>query len=198
MRIRCALMRTRTIWVILTCCLALWGCAHAKLGRVDVPLTGGVRKEIPIHVEAISSNLMGFSGDNANNRERQAKERELIEKEYAPAIVNALNEKGFRAQLGSSGVAEGRVLTLSGYVSEYEHGSKAARVMVGFGAGAAELYTHFTLTDNGTDTVVTEFEILSTSGGRSGQYGFHSSLPGHISDTADAVAQYLATGRYRR
>ncbi|HEX2880671.1 MAG TPA: DUF4410 domain-containing protein [Polyangiaceae bacterium] len=191
-------MWTRNLCTILACCAALWSCAHAKLGRVDVPLTGGVRKEIPILVETISSNLMGFSGDNAENRQRQAQERELIEQEYAPAIVNALNEKGFRAQLGSGGFVEGRALTLSGYVSEFEHGSKAARVMVGFGAGAAELYTHFTLTDNGNDTVVTEFEILSTSGGRSGQYGFHTSLPGHISDTADAVAQYLATGRYRR
>ncbi len=190
-------MRARAILAILAFAVVSWSCGHANVGRVDVPLPGGVRKEIPILVDTISPTFMSFSGDNAEVRERQAFEREMIEQEYAFAIVNALNEEGFRAQLGSEGYAEGRVLTLAGYVSEYEHGSKAKRVMIGMGAGAAELYTHFTLTDNGTDTVVAEFEILSTSGGRSGQYGFHTSLPGHIKDSAKAVAKYLATGRRR-
>jgi hypothetical protein len=190
-------MRARDILVIIACSFASWGCGHANVGRVDVPLPGGVRKEIPILVETISAGYMSFSGDNAEVRERQAFEREMIQSEFAFAIVNALNDEGFRAQFGSDGYTEGRVLTLSGYVAEYEHGSRAKRVMIGMGAGAAELYTHFTLTDNGTDTVVTEFEILSTSGGRSGQYGFHTSLPGHIKDSAKAVARYLATGRRR-
>jgi hypothetical protein len=173
------------IWTTLLVALVLCGCAHGKVGEVAVPLPGRVSPRYIINIEVISADGL------------QAEEQRVIEERYAPLLQQALMKRGYRTHLASAGAPSGISLTLSGHVTRYDPGSATKRVLVGFGSGSSSMHTAFTLENFYDDSVVTQFEIIATSGGNGGLQSLRSYLETHLEDGASKAADYLA-GRVRR
>jgi len=177
--------------------LVLCACARGKLGKIEVPLSGAVNRQYIIYIETVSASSARFSGEDADDRELVAEERAIIEDRYAPLIQEALSKRGYKTQLASEGAPTGISLTLTGHVTRFEHGDQTSRVMLGFGSGSSNMYTSFTLENLYDDSIVTQFEVVATSGGNSGIQSLGSYLEAHLEDGAAKVADYLA-GRTRR
>ncbi len=171
--------------------LFLAACAHGKMGKVEQALqTGAVTKTTPIYVEKVSTTEAKFSGDKSGDAARVASEKASIENAYNMRIVDALKAKGFNASVANGPVTKG--LVLSGKVTKVEHGSAAARIMVGMGAGSANMFTDFKLEDRTTKKVLSKFEVIATSGGTGGLQAAGSYLDAHLQDGSKKVAEYIS------
>jgi hypothetical protein len=166
----------------------LTGCAHGKMGVVDQNLEqGSISPDQAIFVERVSANDVQISGDKAADAVKVSDEKAQIEQRFNRIIADDLRTKGFNAQAINGQATTGLVLT--GKVTRFEHGSGAARFLVGMGAGSSNLYTDFQLTDVKTKKVLSKFEVIATSGGNSAPGGFISA---HMTDGAKKVADYLS------
>ncbi len=171
--------------------LILLGCAHGKMGQVDQALaSGAITKTTPIYVEPVSAQNVKFSGDKAAETKRTDEEKATIQQRYNQQIAEALRKKGFNAKAVTERVNSGIVLV--GSVSRFEHGSAAARMMVGMGAGSSNLFTDFKIEERGqAPKVLSKFEVIATSGGRGGWSAGGSFMEAHLSDGAEKVAEYV-------
>lgn len=171
--------------------VAFAGCATGKMGRIEQPLAeGAISKTTPIYVETISAKNMTVTGDKANDSKRTTEEKQAIEAEYAQKIVEHLRAKGFNAQLATAPVKTG--VTISGTVTKVEHGSAAARFFVGMGAGSANMFADFMITDRAKNTTMSKFQVIATSGGTS---GLGSYLNRFLNDGGKKVAEYVEKGK---
>lgn len=170
--------------------LALGACAHGKMGAIEQPLESGVlSKSTPIAVEKISANDAAFSGDKSADVTRVNQEKREIEDRFAQMVVSQLVKRGYKASVSEGPVKSGVVL--SGKVTKIEHGSAAARIFVGMGAGSANMFTNFKLEDRTTGKVLSKFQVIATSGGRAGLMAAGSFMEAHLEDGSTKTAQYL-------
>ncbi len=170
--------------------LALGACAHGKMGAIEQPLAAGViTKNTPIAVETVSANDAAFSGDKSGDVTRVNQEKREIESRFAQMIVSQLVKRGYKASV-SEGTAKSGVV-LSGKVTKIEHGSAAARIMVGMGAGSANMFTNFKLEDRTAGKMLSKFQVIATSGGRGGFMAAGSFMEAHLEDGSTKTAQYL-------
>lgn len=176
-------------WI--TTYLILVGCAHGKMGVVEQPLTKGtIPTSAVIYVLPISAQGAKFSGDHASKTEKVNAEKEEILQEFNKALVAQLKRHGFKSKAVNEKPKSG--IVLSGNVTRFEHGSAAARIFVGMGAGSSNLYTDFKLTDSTNEKVLSIFEIIATSGGNSGLQSAGGYIKAHINDGAERAAEYIA------
>ncbi len=167
--------------------VALAGCARGKIGRVEQELDrSAVNKTTPIYVESVSARDTAFSGDKSGDVGKVTGERNEIEARYGRMIVDSLRKRGFNAQLAESPVKKGVVI--AGRVTRFEHGSGAARHLVGMGAGSSNLFTNFHMEDRGFSRTLSKFEVVATSGARGDLSGF---IDAHLADGAEKVADYI-------
>jgi hypothetical protein len=157
-------------------CLALSGCAHTKF-RLLVPLAPGiVTPSTLIEVETVDAGRMSFSGPDTTDRYLQGEYRDRIQDNLAPLIVQALRDKGYKAELVGEDMHDGRFLTLSGWCTNHDVTSavgsqvaegalggpslsNATRTMGQAMAGPrmdSKLHIHFTLTENVQGRVLAE------------------------------------------
>lgn len=170
----------------------LVGCAHGKMGVVDQELSkGSISPETTIYVEPISTEGTKFSGDKSAKQDKVAAEKAEIQQRFHRDLAEQLKKHGFKAQAVKESAKSG--LVLSGQVTRFEHGSAAARIFVGMGAGSSNLYTDFKLEDRTKNKVLSKFEIIATSGGNSGLQSAGGYIKAHIIDGAEKAAEYLAT-----
>lgn len=166
------------------------GCAHGKIGIVDQELkVGSISTDRMIYVEPIRIDTATFSGDKAADAVRVSEEKKEIEDRFNRGIAEQLRKRGFNAQAAEAPKSEG--LILSGHVTKFEHGSAAARILVGFGAGSSNLFTTFELKDTAKKAVLAKFEIIATSGGNGGFQAAGGYLKAHLEDGAEKTAEYL-------
>lgn len=167
--------------------LSVVSCAGGKLGKIEQELDRSrVTKSTPIFVEMVSAKDTVFSGDKADDTARLSDERYAISNRYHLQIVEALKKRGYQAEVATPGRKKG--LVLSGAVSKFEHGSGAARALVGMGAGSSNMFGEFKLEDRGAAQTLTKFQVIATSGANSNMGSF---MDAHISDGAKKVAEYL-------
>jgi Domain of unknown function (DUF4410) len=176
-------------WLI--ACALLVGCAHGKMGMVEHQLAhGALQKGETIYVEPISADAAAFSGDKAGDAQRVGEEKALIKSRFARQIADELRKKGFAAQAVTERPKSGVVL--SGHVTRFEHGSAAARILVGMGAGSSNLYTDFELANVATKQVLSKFEVIATSGGNGGLQSAGGYIDAHLNDGAEKTAEYIS------
>lgn len=171
--------------------LILAGCAHGKMGHVEQPIEkNSVSKNETIYVTPIKADSAVISGDKAGDAARTDSIRAEIHNRFARELADQLRKKGFKAQAVESAPSSGVVL--SGKVSKIENGSAAARILVGMGAGSANMFTDFKLTEAKSQKILGKFEIIATSGGNGGFHAAGSYLNAHIIDGSEKAAAYIA------
>lgn len=170
--------------------LIMMACAHGKLGTVSKKLDkGSIKSDQTIYVLPVNVESAHFSGDKSADQVRVGEIKATLHARYGREIAEQLRHKGFRAEAVDKAPRSGVVL--SGKVTRVENGSAAARIFVGMGAGSANLYTDFQLLlPNGE--ILSEFEIIATSGGNGGLQASGSYLKAHIQDGAEKTAQYIS------
>jgi hypothetical protein len=169
----------------------LSGCAHGKMGVVDQELPkGSIGANQTIFVEIVSTAQTQFSGDKSQEAVKISDEKAQIEDRFNRMIANELRKKGFKPEAINNHAKSG--LALTGKVTRFEHGSAAARIMVGMGAGSSNLYTDFVLTDLQAGKPISKFEVIATSGGNGGFQASGGYISAHLTDGAEKVADYLS------
>jgi len=164
----------------------LTACAHGKMGNVDQQLTtGALNKSEMIYVMPIDTNSIELSGDHSKDAATVDKIKKTLNDKYRQEVVTQLHKEGFTAATAEKKPAKGKVLM--GKVTKIENGSAAARWFVGMGAGSANMFTNFELTDGAKS--LTKFQVIGTSGGSSAMGSF---LENHIMDSAKKTAEYLS------
>ncbi len=98
-------------------------------------------------------------GIESSFNDGQIKNRNAVGEWMETDLVKLLEKAGFDAELIKSkwdykAAAGTNLLVVK--IKEYNPGSKAARIMVGFGAGATSMKTHYELFGNGTTPILTD------------------------------------------
>jgi len=167
------------------------GCAHAKMGAVEAPLeSGSITKDTKIYVLPVTTDNLVVTGDKAKDEARISEEKTIIEGRFAKMIVDQLIKKGYKAELVTGSQKKGVVIT--GHVTRFEHGSGAARMWVGMGAGSSNLFTDFKIEDRSKGSTLSKFEVIATSGGRGGLAATGSFMDAHLEDGSKKVAEYVS------
>ncbi len=171
--------------------LGLLGCAHGKMGMITKPLDHSkISKSAPLYVFPVTTKDIRFSGDKAEETPRLNEEKATINDRFHKMIVMELQKKGYNAKPAQSVADQG--FGLKGNVSRFDHGSGAARALVGMGAGSSNMYTDFKVYDMSTKKVLAEFEVIATSGGRGGLSAMSSFMEAHLIDGSEQTAEYIA------
>ncbi len=160
------------IWIIaLSCVLIAFGC-HS---RTDAPKAAKEVKRETLKAETDTlpepvstgrkpniSVLMDMGGDGLS--QVQIDQREQLNDFMGKDLVRMLNKAGYEASLikNRNQYAKGTHL-LKVTIVRYNPGSKAARIVVGFGAGAVSLDTHYELFAPGGNLLVSDEHGVGSS-----------------------------------
>ncbi len=173
--------------------LAFMGCARGKMGAVTKPLDRSkVSQETTLYVFPVATDDIRFEGDKAEDTARLKEEKAEIAERYHSMLISKLIEFGYKAEMAPKNASEG--IAIKGKVTRFDHGSGAARALVGMGAGASNLYTDFVVMDMTNKEVIGKFEVIATSGGRGGLSAMSSFIDAHLTDGSEKAAEYL-TGK---
>jgi len=171
--------------------ILLIGCAHGKMGTVTQPLDrAAYSKTTKFYIYPVTTNDIRFTGDKADDEKRTTEEKEEIGHRYHRMIITDLRKKGFNAALAEGKIKSG--MLVKGNVRKFEHGSGAARALVGFGAGSSNMFTDFKVIDAASKKTVGNFEVIATSGGRAGLASMGSFLDAHLIDGAEKFSEYVS------
>lgn len=179
--------------VFLLVILGLSACASGKIGKVHKALdTSSITKETMIYVYPVTSRGTEFEGDKAGDLTRVEEEKEAIQKEFHKMIAAELTKRGYKASVASEKVNSG--VGVYGNVRKFDHGSAAARGLVGMGAGSSNLFTDFEIKNISNNQELAKLEVIATSGGRGGWSSMGSFLESHLIDGSEKLADYI-TGK---
>jgi hypothetical protein len=164
------------------------GCVRAKIKDERFPIRpGSIAKSEVINVKRIDVDKAQFKGDKADDATRIAQEKRMLNQLLADQLIVDLKKRGFvgakHFEQGSNGVL------LEGTVTLFDHGSGAARYLVGMGAGSSNLHIDVKLTRD-TETLA-DFTVVATSGGRGGIDAMGSFLEAHITDASEKITDYI-------
>ena len=143
-----------TLTCLILCMLLVAGCARAP--RAPLVSTG----------QRIEIMVFSDRGNPAEMTERQYKYRIEIGQYMERDLIKQLRKSGYEASLINSKeefeARSGRYLLTVKTVS-YNPGSSAARILVGFGAGAASLDTKYEFYGAGPETIMAWDDGVGTS-----------------------------------
>lgn len=181
------------ILISLLMVLGLSACASGKIGKVHKALdTSSITKDTMIYVFPVTSRGTEFEGDKAADLDRVEEEKESINKEFHKMIAAELTKRGYKASVANDKVKSG--VGVYGNVRKFDHGSAAARAMVGMGAGSSNLFTDFEIKNISSNEEMAKLEVIATSGGRGGLASMGSFLESHLIDGSEKLADYI-TGK---
>jgi len=167
------------------------GCARAKIRDERLPLqSGAINSAEVILVKEVTAEKAWFSGDKANDSARIVQEKTIIRERFTALLIDWLRKKGFKPQPYSAELAN-KAPVLETVVTGFDHGSGAARALIGMGAGSSNMEIRVRLT-RGQKTL-SDFDVVATSGGRGGLISMSSFLEAHITDGTEKIADYLHT-----
>jgi hypothetical protein len=154
----------------------VWGCRSVR-----APLaSSGQRYHIDVLVDR---------GDPDSMESRQWGWRNEIGEYMEPNLVRRLGDYGFSsAQIGKASEARGTAdsYLLAVRIESYNPGSSAARILVGYGAGACSLDCHYELFDSAGKKVLEWDDGCGTS-------GHWTRLPNKLNHNASQkIVEYLA------
>ncbi len=157
-----------------------WGCATTP--RAPLSETG---EKIEIHV-------LSHRGDAQELTERQYKHRNEVGSWMEKDLLNMLRRAGYEPRLISGwndfNYRPGRYL-LEVWIDNYHAGSSAARMTVGYGAGAASLENSYALYGEKKDPLLTWSDGVGTS-------QHWTRLPRRLNqNTVQRLTKYLSTNK---
>jgi hypothetical protein len=166
------------------------GCGGASISNVrkDLP-PGAVPHATMMFVAPADSSATAFKGDGSDEAQTVANARQTLSSSLALQVVNSMRSAGFQANV-PQGILPPDAVVLSMVVRECSWGSNAARIMVGFGAGAAYLLTDVKITKGGA--LMADFSVDANSGGRGGLSATGDFMPAFMDQTAKLVVDYLS------
>ena len=171
------------------------GCAGSKMGKVEQPIDrAAVNKTTTLYVYPVTAKDIKFEGDKSADTVRTDEEKKFITTQFHTMIVEQLRKKGYTAELTTKKKKGGFVV--KGNVRHFDHGSAAARGLVGMGAGSSNMFTDFKILDMTNKKVLAKFEVIATSGGRGGWSAMGSFMEAHLEDGAEKVADYISGDIY--
>ncbi len=167
--------------------LLMLGCARGQIKNERViPQAGNFTKSEVILVKPTVTDQMKVTGDKANETSRVNEEKTIIHDRLAEQLIGDLVKKGFKAKRYVAG-DKGLVLETTAFL--FEHGSGAARALVGMGAGSSNLHVLVKL-HHGADTLA-DFDVIATSGGRGGLISMSTFIHAHLTDASEKTVEYL-------
>lgn len=171
--------------------LTLIGCAGAKIKNERVALKAdAISRTDVILVKEISADKAVFSGDKSGEKDRVDQEKKQIKMMLHDEIANALRKQGFvNAKVYSPGAATANAVIVDGSVTAFEHGSAAGRMFVGMGAGSSNMFVDLKVTRG--KNLLTDLQVVATSGGRGGVFSMGSFMKAHVEDAAKQTAKYF-------
>ncbi len=177
---------TRMKFAIAVCSLTLMailsiGCASGSItsdrivnARASAPPDGIVVWDFAVSAEDVARNPALARAVGGEQEPIPAEEHEAaltVAKNISLLLVDDLNERGLTASRGTTGgsPAEGDLIVHGAFVS-VDEGSRAKRMLIGFGAGASEVTSHVTVSQvrNGAPLLLEEFEVTADSGSMPG------------------------------
>ena len=171
--------------------LSLSACATGKIGKVHKHLSANaINKQTLIHVFPVTAKDTHFEGDKAGDLTRTEEEKETIKKDFHKMIAEELTKRGYKAQAATGKPTTG--VGIYGNVRHFDHGSAAARAMVGMGAGSSNLFTDFQIVNLANSEELAKLEVIATSGGRGGLMSMGSFLEAHLIDGSEKLSDYIA------
>ncbi len=179
-------MPKRMLLGVLTTTLLLTGCAGASVSTIRTPLNvGALSRTDSLVIKPAASDNTVFEGDYSDDPPSVADGRRRLRTMFATRAAHVLNAAGLKAALHPT---QGDVV-VEMVVQKFDAGSNAARAVVGFGAGASFLLTDVKLIKGGT--VIADFTLDASSGGRGGFSSIGSWLDRHIDDSVRILRDYL-------
>jgi Domain of unknown function (DUF4410) len=179
----------KKLFVILLALLGI-GCGGASISNVrkDLP-PGALPRATMLFVAPADSSATVFKGDGSDEPQTVANARQTLGSSLAPQVINTLHSAGFQAYVPQGNVPPDAVV-VSMVVRECSWGSNAARIMVGFGAGAAYLLTDVKIIQG--NALIADFSVDANSGGRGGFSAAGDFMPSFMQQTAKLVVDYLS------
>lgn len=127
--------------------------------RLDDGVVATIRRERP--------RLLGLLNNQPSTDEQQLGIARSIADVFAIDLVEALQARSVRAsRSGVAPIATPATLVVQGHFIALDEGSKAQRVVLGFGAGASQVQAEVQLIQNGT--MLAHFRVDATSGHKPG------------------------------
>jgi hypothetical protein len=178
----------KNVFVILLALLGI-GCGGASIAnvRTDLP-PGALPRTTMMFVAPAESSATLFKGDGSDEPNTVAGARQTLRNSLALEVAKAMQGAGFQAYIPQGNLPPESVLVLM-VVRECSWGSNAARIMVGFGAGAAYLLTDVKIVKG--NSLIADFTVDANSGGRGGLNGAGDFMPQFMQQTASLVVDYL-------
>ncbi len=171
--------------------LTLGGCARGLIENVVVELAP-ISKSQPISVQDFDTSATIFQGDDSGDANRVAIERQTIPQTISQELCIRLGSKGMHATKYAEADTKGDVLVVSGVIVEVNHGSASARFWWGMGAGKATIKAHVKIYKaHAPNDILGEFDLVGTSGGTGGAYGYQDWVRANAVDMAEHLARYL-------
>jgi hypothetical protein len=182
----------KKVFVILLALVGI-GCGGASISNVrkDLP-PGSLARTTTMFVAPADSSATVFKGDGSDEPNTVAAARQTLRDSLALQVANAMQAGGFQASLVKEGLPPESVV-VSMVVRECSWGSNAARIMVGFGAGAAYLLTDVKIVQG--NALIADFSVDANSGGRGGLSGAGDFMPVFMQQTASLVVDYMSKHR---
>ena len=179
----------KKLFVILLTLLGI-GCGGASISNVrkDLP-PGALPRATMMFVAPADSSATVFKGDGSDEPQTVANARQALRSSLALQVVNSMQSAGFQASGPQENLPPDAVV-VSMVVRECSWGSNAARIMVGFGAGAAYLLTDLKITKG--NALIADFSVDANSGGRGGFGASGDFMPSFMQQTAKLVVDYLS------
>jgi hypothetical protein len=168
------------------------GCVHASVGAVRTPLQkGAILKTEQITVMPFTAEEAVFEGDMAADGPRITQEKQIIRDRLASQIARELACWGYQAEPFAGGANTARIV-IEGKVTRFDHGSGAARWLVGTGAGSSDMFIRVRIYSGSRENVLADFDVTATSADTGGFESMgRSFLDEHIADGAEKIRQYI-------
>jgi hypothetical protein len=170
--------------------LFLYGCAGGEVANVITGLKpGDLSKNQAVVVKDFDTANATFSGDNSDDVNIVKSQKKKIGSAITLSLSSKLRQNGFNVHnYGESNIPHDAVV-IDGVVTHVNHGSGAARFMVGFGAGSAWMTTTVKMYGaQSPDEVLAEFQVESSTKA--------TGMPGDMTDLlvwdlVEAIAGYI-------
>ena len=179
----------KKVFVILLALLGI-GCGGASISNIrkDLP-PGSLPRTTMMFVAPAESSATVFKGDGSDEPNTVTGARQTLRNSLSQEVATAMQGAGFQAYLPNGNLPPESVVVLM-VVRECNWGSNAARIMVGFGAGAAYLLTDVRIVKG--NALIADFTVDANSGGRGGLSGAGDFMPRFMQQTASLVVDYLS------
>lgn len=172
--------------LLLLSILFLWGCAHGKMGHIKTDLAhDSFSKNDRLYITPFSADNALFMGDKSNDQVRIEREKNNIKNNLSRMVADRLNMKGFKATT----TKKNSHIQIKGFVTKFDHGSATKRALLGFGAGSSDFFVTVKIFKQ--RRLISEFEVIATSGGRAGLISLGSFIKAHLEDASEKIAEYI-------